>query len=113
MDEHAWYRQVEKEIALAVISADPEDAACRQCGSKGLRFQCQVYPSRQIKALCKACAIESAGGEAKVWVRTDEFLRRRWQQNRRLKAPSVPLHRLRGRSRRKQGSEAIPSPEAL
>jgi hypothetical protein len=103
-DEHTWYRQIEKEMALAVISSDPEPHRCPVCGEKRLIFQCRVFASRQIEARCKECAIQRAGGPEKIWVRTDEYLRRRWTRNALLPAPSLPLHRLSTRSRARKAS---------
>ena len=82
MDEHEWYREIEKQVRIAVISADREAGECGDCRAVRTRYQCQLLVSRQIVALCKDCALQRAGDEgAFLWVRTDAYLRQKWTRD--------------------------------
>lgn len=96
-DVNALHRAREKEITLTVISDNPGNTDCQKCGERGLTFNCHLFrepPAGKIEQLCKSCAIERAGGEAKLHVRTGEYLARKWAQNARLECrlPRVRRH---------------------
>lgn len=79
LKEHEWYRQIEKDITLAVISADANDGTCSQCGQRRVIYQAQAHPSREIVSRCKDCCLALAGGSEHLWVRTEEALRKKWR----------------------------------
>jgi hypothetical protein len=80
-DEHAWYRRIEQDLALSIISADPKDSVCDGCGQKRVIYQAQIYPERTIMARCKDCFLARAGEPERLWVRTEAGLRRTWQRD--------------------------------
>src|SRR5205085_12679071 len=63
------------EVRLTVISYAPwadKGARCGDCGNAGLVFHCHCFeePGRPVRDLCKKCAIERAGSEDRIWLRT-------------------------------------------
>jgi hypothetical protein len=93
-DINLVYREIEKGVNLTVIADEPGKAICQKCGKSGLTFNCHLFREGKIEGLCKPCAIERAGGADKVWVRTGEYLRRKWDQNARLSCRLPPRNRL-------------------
>jgi len=81
VDEHRWYRQMENGIRLTVISADPQDAKCDGCNQKRVVYHSQIYPERTILSRCKDCILSFAGGMEKIWVRSEEPLRKKWSRD--------------------------------
>lgn len=104
-DINAYYRELEREVGLTVISCAPswDRGACNECGDREMIFHCQTYPDRAIWDLCKECAIKRAGGEEKVYVRTGEYLRRKWFHNARLPCRLPRSHGGVGRSGAEEG----------
>lgn len=81
LDEHAWYREIEKSLLLTVISADADDGTCPQCGQRRVIYQAQSYPDRVIVARCKDCCLALAGRAEGLWVRTEAALRKKWERD--------------------------------
>jgi hypothetical protein len=82
-DINTAHRETEKSVNLTVVNNESRKGACPACGSVSILFNCQLFREehRPIACFCKSCAVARAGGEEKIWVRSDIFLRRRWERN--------------------------------
>lgn len=81
MAEHDWYREIERNLVLTVISADDAESACPACGVKRTIFQAQIYAARTVLARCKDCTMALAGAPEGLWVRTEAYLRQKWTRD--------------------------------
>jgi hypothetical protein len=97
-DINKRHREIEKGINLTVLSAAAQSSACHGCGQTRLIFYCHLFREHRVEALCKECATLRAGGEEKVWVRTEHDVREHWRKDARLK---------RGRAIAGGGSDAV------
>jgi hypothetical protein len=97
-DINARYREIEKSVNVSVL--DVAKARCSGCrgksgGDEGLVYyvHCFREENRPIRALCKKCVVEMAGGVEKVYVREaiGPFLRKFWEKDRREKKRNVTL----------------------
>jgi hypothetical protein len=79
-----YVEQQERNYTVTVIDVEDAGTPCRCCGESGMVFSvhCWREENRPIVALCKACAMDRAGGEARVAFRSDrDGLLTRWQAN--------------------------------
>lgn len=81
--------QSEQEYRLSVLSYERRDRKCPVCGNLGLIYVCHGFglnwpETTKIQDRCKRCAIQDAGGEGHVWVKTTyRGLRDTWCSGRR------------------------------
>lgn len=103
INQHTRYREIEKHIELTVVWADSSLSKCPICGDRRLIFHSHLFREnpRQIADLCKSCTIQRAGGEERLFVREEAYLRRKWDQD------TLQECRVR-RSRGGQGKVSIP-----
>lgn len=81
----AYVAEEERGFSVTVIDVEDPGTPCRGCGSPGpgavYTVHCWREEFRPLVALCKPCAAERAGGEARVHVRTDRGgLQAGWDQ---------------------------------
>lgn len=79
---------------LTVLSYEKRPGRCPSCGASALLFVChghKVWPERgQIQNRCKPCAVQEAGGEELVFVKsTFPGLRNVWTRNARPQATAA------------------------
>jgi hypothetical protein len=79
--EKEWHRQAEAALKVSVISSEEKAEACPECGTKGMIFNAQVYPSRSIISVCKGCILTRVEQPEHLWVRADPYLRKHWLMN--------------------------------
>jgi hypothetical protein len=73
---------LEEGINLTVIAG--EMGKCQRCGERAMVFTCHLFregPAGKIEELCQGCTVTRAGGVAKVYVRSSEYVQRKWKGN--------------------------------
>lgn len=73
---------LEEGFNLTVIAG--ERGTCQRCGERSMVFTCHLFrepPAGRVEELCQGCAVTRAGGVAKVYVRSGEYLQRKWKGN--------------------------------
>ena len=111
-DINTQMRELEKSKTLTVIDDNPGNTLCQKCGERGLTFCCHLFrepPAGKIEELCKPCAIQRAGGEEKVYVRSGEYLRRKWDAGKRGNVPECLSDPDQRRSAAKDDSQDLGS----
>jgi hypothetical protein len=100
-------------LNMSVLDVADRGTACHSCGEAQLVFivHCINEELRPVAALCKSCAVERAGGEARVWVRSDRgTLRQTWKMGARATVSAARMEALdRGRRQRHPQSTATAS----
>jgi hypothetical protein len=71
--EKEWHRQAEAALEVSVISSEDKAALCPECGTRGLIFNAQVFPSRRIISIRKACVLTRTTEPEHLWVRADTY----------------------------------------
>lgn len=80
-------------LNLTVVSAAERTQLCPGCHERRIVFHCHVFRERKVEDRCKACAIERAGGEEKIFVKT--AAKERWSEGPRRVRDTSGLERYR------------------
>lgn len=79
---HREYREREKTLVLVPLDTSNQPEKCPGCGTRCRLFDCHIWREKRIVARCRRCAIELAGGEAGIDVRSGA--RMHWRKQERI-----------------------------
>lgn len=84
MVERTPFLERPDEVGLTLTVLGSSDGKCEHCDQRRILFFCHLFQERVVEDRCKDCAIQRAGGESAVFVKTG--VKNIWDADKRGKA---------------------------